>query len=441
MTDFALVVGESRVRLWNLDARERIRRQLKQAGDVQLLQRPEDLQGLPPHANVLILRADYLFEVRTLTAMMEHPDTALLHTRLKRPAGAYVRATLAPQTGEILAAEAASQAQEQFESAGAPNMEAPLPGKGLGEGASPENGSGKGNVALPEGVTPISVDALGAFDHQLRKAKAPLLEPVSEQTKRALEGQLYGSSYKGITDVVTKFVWPRPARLGVRLCARMGLTPNAVTSIGFLLMVWACYLFAQGQFALGLAAGWLMTYLDTVDGKLARVTIQSSRVGHLFDHGMDLIHPPFWYVYWGTALTVYQPIWGLELTDLYWLIIVGYILGRVIEALFHLLGDASIFSWRPFDAYFRLVTARRNPCMILLTLSLLLGRPDWGLLSVAVWTAATTAIMLVRLTQGLISRVRRGRLQSWLADPESAAARHPSAYRTFSGTQSAYAAD
>ena len=413
MTDFALVVGESRVRLWNLDARERIRRQLKQAGDVQLLQRPEDLQGLPPQANVLILRADYLFEVRTLTAMMEHPDTALMHVRLKRPAGAYVRATLAPRTGEILAAEAASL----------------------------DNGSGKGDAALPEGVTPISVDALGAFDHQLRKAKAPLLEPVSEQTKRALEGQLYGSSYKGITDLVTKFVWPRPARLGVRLCARMGLTPNAVTTIGFLLMVGACYLFAQGQFALGLAAGWLMTYLDTVDGKLARVTIQSSRVGHLFDHGMDLIHPPFWYVYWGTALAAYQPIWGLELTDLYWLIIVGYILGRVVEALFHLLGDASIFSWRPFDAYFRLVTARRNPCMILLTLSLLVGRPDWGLLSVALWTAATTAIMLVRLTQGLISRVRRGRLQSWLADPESAAARHSSAYRMFSGTQSAYAAD
>ena len=437
MTDFALVVGESRVQLWNLDARERIRRQLKQAGDVHLLQRPEDLQELPPQAKVLILRADYLFEVRTLTAMMEHPDTVLLHSRLQRPAGAYVRATIAPQMVEPLATEAASQAPGRFETAGPPNMEAPV----QGEGASPENGSGKDAAALPEGVTPISADALGAFDHQLRKAKAPLVEPVSEETKRALEGQLYGSSYKGITDLVTKFVWPRPARLGVRLCARMGLTPNAVTTIGFLLMVGACYLFAQGQFALGLAAGWLMTYLDTVDGKLARVTIQSSRIGHLFDHGMDLIHPPFWYVYWGTALIAYQPIWGLELSDLYWLIIVGYILGRVIEALFHLLGDASIFSWRPFDAYFRLVTARRNPCMILLTLGLLAGRPDWGLLSVALWTAATTAIMLVRLIQGLIARIRRGRLQSWLADPESAAARHSSAYRMFSGTQSAYAAD
>jgi phosphatidylglycerophosphate synthase len=436
MTDFALVVGESKVRLWSLDARERIRRQLKQAGDVELLDRPEDLQGLSSRANVLILRADYLFEVRTLAAMMERPDSALIHPKMQSPAGAYVRASLAPITAEALATGAAKE-KGLLGKEGSVQTEAHK----HREGTFAEKGSGKGSSVLPEEVALISADALGAFDHQLRKAKAPLLEPVSEGAKRALEGQLYGSSYKGITDLVTKFVWPRPARLGVRFCARMRVTPNAVTTIGFLLMVWACYLFAQGQFALGLAAGWLMTYLDTVDGKLARVTVQSSRFGHLFDHGMDLIHPPFWYVYWGTALTAYQPIWGLGLSDLYWLIIVGYILGRAVEALFHLLGDASIFSWRPFDAYFRLVTARRNPCMIFLTLSLFVGRPDWGLLCVALWTSATTAVLFLRLIQGLIERVRHGRLKPWLADPESAAASHSSAYRMFSGTQSAYAAD
>jgi len=241
--------------------------------------------------------------------------------------------------------------------------------------------------------------------------------------------------------LVTKFIWPRPARHGVRLCARLGITPNAVTSLGFLLMLWACYLFAHGQFALGLAAGWFMTYLDTVDGKLARVTVRSSRFGHLFDHGMDVIHPPFWYVLWGTGLVAYQPVWGLSLGELYWLVVGGYVLGRIAEALFHLLGDASIFSWRPFDAYFRLVTARRNPCMILLTLSVLIGRPDWGLVSVALWTAGTTGVLFLRLLQGSLARLRQGPLQSWLAEPKSAAARHPDAYRLFSGTQSAYAAD
>lgn len=401
MTVFALVAGQSAVRLWSLDARERLRRQLQQAGAVVLLDNADSLPGLPGDARVLVLRADYLYEVRTLTAMLERPDVALFAPDGRQPAAANVEAAAATATLAALA----------------------------------------GSAPLPEHLEHTTPEALGAFDHQLRKAKPPLLEPVTEERREALEALLYGSAYKGITDLVTKFVWPRPARHGVRVCARLGITPNAVTSLGFLLMLWACYLFAHGQFALGLAAGWFMTYLDTVDGKLARVTVRSSRFGHLFDHGMDVIHPPFWYVLWGTGLVAYQPVWGLALDQLYWLVVGGYVLGRIAEALFHLLGDASIFSWRPFDAYFRLVTARRNPCMILLTLSVLVGRPDWGLVSVALWTAGTTGVLFLRLLQGCLARLRQGPLQSWLADPKNAAARHPDAYRLFSGTQSAYAAD
>ena len=42
-----------------------------------------------------------------------------------------------------------------------------------------------------------------------------------------------------------------------------------------------------------------MTFLDTVDGKLARVTLTSSPFGNVLDHSLDLIHPPFWYWAWG----------------------------------------------------------------------------------------------------------------------------------------------
>jgi hypothetical protein len=77
--------------------------------------------------------------------------------------------------------------------------------------------------------------------------------------------------------------------------------------------------------------------------------------------------------------------------------------------------------------------------MILLTLSLLVGRPDWGLAAVAVWTAATTAVLLLRLLHGGITRLQSGPLETWLSDPETAAKRFPRAYHMFSGTQSAYA--
>jgi phosphatidylglycerophosphate synthase len=381
--------------LWSLSAAERIRRQLAQAGAVTLV---DALDAVPDDAPVLLVRADFLFEVRTLTSMLERSNQLLVHPATQTVAAAMTRARHAAAVREVL----------------------------LG-------------AAIPADADVLTPEQLGVFDHQLRKARAPLLEPVVENRREALESLLYGTSYKGITDLVTKFVWPRPARRVVGLCARLGITPNAVTSVSFALMLLVCYLFANGQLALGLAAGWVMTFLDTVDGKLARVTIRSSRFGHVLDHGMDLVHPPFWYYLWGVGLTGYQPLLGLGLGDLYWLIIGGYVLGRAVEGSFHALGDASIFSWRPFDAYFRLITARRNPCMILLTASLLVGRPDWGLVAVALWTAGTTTVLCLRLLQGVVARVRSGPLHSWLTDPEGAAERHGRAYRLFSGTQSAYA--
>jgi len=402
MRYFAHVVGHCDVRLWSLSADERIRRQLAQAGDVTVEESLESLDALPADARVLLLRADFLYEVRTLKSLLERDADTLLQHADGVPAAALTNAGQAARLRDVL-----------------------------------ETGSAA--TDLPEGFERITPDALGAFDHQLRKAKPPLLEPVTAERRSALESLLYGTSYKGITDLVTKFLWPRPARVVVGWCARAGLTPNMVTSFSFGLMLATCWLFANGHFAAGLAAGWVMTFLDTVDGKLARVTIRSSRFGHVLDHGMDLIHPPFWYWLWGVGLVGYQPLLGLELGDLYWLIIGGYVAGRAFEGLFHALGEASIFSWRPFDAYFRLITGRRNPCMILLTAALLVGRPDWGLVAVALWTAGTSAVLLLRLLQGAVVRLTRGPLTSWLADPEHAEAHHGRAYRLFSGTRSAYA--
>lgn len=393
----AHIVGQSPVRLWHLDAETRLRRQLRQAGNLPVV---EDLDELGPGDRVLLVRADHLFEVRTLTSLIERDGEHLLRH---------------PGSGVTAAAVVGHQHAQAARAA--------LTGEG----------------APPAGATLLEPSDLEAFDHQLRKSKPPLLEPVSTDRRAELEALLYGTAYKGITDLVTKLLFPRPARHAVRACAAAGITPNMVTVFSLALMLWVCWLFAHGHFAVGLAAGWLMTFLDTVDGKLARVTVQSSRFGHVLDHGMDLIHPPFWYYLWGVGLVAYQPVLGLSMSDLMVLIVAGYVGGRAAEGAFHLLGDASIFSWRPFDAYFRLITGRRNPCLILLTAGLIAGRPDWGLVAVALWTAGTTLILFLRLAQGAVARLRGGPLTSFLTEP-GAATRYAHAYRMFSGTQSAYAA-
>ena len=91
--------------------------------------------------------------------------------------------------------------------------------------------------------------------------------------------------------------------------------------MGLLLVILAGVLFAYGQYGWGLLAGWLMTFLDTVDGKLARVTVTSSRFGHYFDHIIDIVHPPIWYILWGLGLgTAYPASASIALSHVLWAI-------------------------------------------------------------------------------------------------------------------------
>src|SRR3546814_5608995 len=68
------------------------------------------------------------------------------------------------------------------------------------------------------------------------------------------------------------------------------------------MVIAAVYRLWHGNWWPGLLAAWGMTFLDTVDGKLARITLKSSKLGNVFDHGIDLVHPPFWYWAWAAGL-------------------------------------------------------------------------------------------------------------------------------------------
>ena len=91
----------------------------------------------------------------------------------------------------------------------------------------------------------------------------------------------------------------------------------------------------------------------------------------------------------------------------------GYVLQRLQEGLFMALYRMEIHIWRRFDSLFRLVIARRNPNLVMLTLATLLGRPDLGILAVAAWTAFGCIEQAVVTVQAGLAR-RRAPLRSWL---------------------------
>ncbi len=272
---------------------------------------------------------------------------------------------------------------------------------------------------LPAGRAPQGCRRLGAteladaYNNVLRKREPPYLMHLTAESLPAVERRVFGGAYKGVTDLVTLYVWPRPALYVTKLCANAGITPNQVTSASLVLVFAAMACFWTGHHVWGLLAAWPMTFLDTVDGKLARVTLRSTKFGNVFDHAIDLVHPPFWWWAWIVGL----PAAGMPVDNaslILWTIVGGYVLQRIEEGIFIASFGMDMHVWQRFDSRFRLITARRNPNLLLLTAAVLAGRPDLGIVAVAVWTAASLLVHLLRIVQAALAR-RRGPLRSWLA--------------------------
>jgi len=252
--------------------------------------------------------------------------------------------------------------------------------------------------------------------HKLRKRDRPFVLPLDAANPETVERAAYNAAYKGVTDALTLYLWRRPAFYLTRWAANAGLSPNMVTAIGAVFCVAAIYFFWIGQYWPGIAAGFTFMVLDTVDGKLARCTGTSSKWGNIFDHGIDLVHPPFWWWAWAEGLHDYgTPIEPVLSSMLLVAIIVGYVAQRLIEGVFVRRFGMHIHVWRKLDSKFRLVTARRNPNMVILVVCLLFGRPDLGLELVALWTLISLIFHAVRLAQANALRDRGRPVVSWLA--------------------------
>lgn len=263
------------------------------------------------------------------------------------------------------------------------------------------------------GLHLISADAIGpVYVRKLRRTLEPLALALGEQPKSAVERKLFASVYKGVTDVVTKYAWPEPALWLTRGAAAAGLSPNAVTVVGLVLTFVAGWQFYVGNLASAMVAAWLMTLLDTVDGKLARVTLTSTDFGNRLDHGNDLIHPPLWWLCLAHGLGVAEPahawIWPSC-----WVVLGTYVIGRFLEKGFKARFGINPFMWKQFDSRFRMIISRRNIILLIMTVGLIAGLPAEAFALCALWSVISIMVQGGRFVQA-ISHSRREPIRAWL---------------------------
>jgi phosphatidylglycerophosphate synthase len=370
-------IGDSDIRLWALTPIERLRRQFAREGVTAEISIAEASRR---QGTVIFIRGDAVLDQPLIPILVKRPDLVIIGTNGgdSVPLAVQAEGRQANAVIDILATGHAPSAELRFEARRPDELEA-------------------------------------KFWKALRKRETPYAFRLAAANRPDVEWRMFVGTYKGATDLITKHLWPRPAFLATRWLAPRGVTPNMVTLLAAVLVLLTFWLFLQGHFGLGLATAWFMTFLDTVDGKLARTTLTSSKWGDVFDHGLDLMHPPFWYVAWGLGLTKT----GHALDDsTLWIVIAaivgGYVLQRMMEGVAIKWLGLEIHIWRKIDTLFREITARRNPNLLILTFCTLAGRPDWGLLAVAWWTVICLVLHGLQLGQALVAG-RAGPLESWMA--------------------------
>ena len=381
---YAYIYGDNNVKIWGLTSRERMERILKQKKNINVV---NSIELIPHKSSVLLINSRYIIDERILNFLINNANTAISE---------------GPNIDDVVAINARS---DKFD-----NILKLI----------------KKEVGVSE-LKEISIKNLSdiakmGFQKKLKKVEKPFILDTEREDVDYIANKLYYGSYKGVTDIITRLIWPKPAMKAVKFCVNKKITPNQVTLLSLILAILAGVLFYINQYFFGLIVAWFMTFLDTVDGKLARVTVTSTEFGHRLDHSIDLLHPLYWYACWAYGLLDDWNITIITTNQTVLMIFIFYILGRLSEGAFQLILKApfNIFCWKPFDSFSRLITARRNPNLIILTASAIFGAYDTGLFIVALWTVISTVVLIIRLSLAFSEKSVKGQLISWLTeiDPE-----------------------
>ena len=242
-TPVLCIVSAPEQKLWSLTLTERLIRQFAKAG---LNETVSEEAAARHNGPVILVRGDAVIDQPLIPVLLKRPNFLLLSDDAMnpRPIAAAYAAPMSTRALEIL------------------------------RGTRPL-GDAK---LLARAPSQLGTD----FWKSLRKRETPYAMIVTDENKSAVEWRMFMGTYKGATDLITKHLWPVPAFHATRALAPRGITPNMVTAIAALMTALAFWFFLKGQFIPGLLAAWAMTFLDTVDGKLARTTLTSSKWGDYF---------------------------------------------------------------------------------------------------------------------------------------------------------------
>ena len=225
--------------------------------------------------------------------------------------------------------------------------------------------------------------------------------PVSGN-KKAAEHALLNSVQKGTLDFPAWIHAPIEKFLLRYLC-RTSITPNQLTISWAMAACLTTIFFATGQLIWGIVLALIIGILDGLDGKQARIKVETTAGGKL-EHRLD----DFFDVVWPTALAFHFYASGQLPSAFYYLVVLLIAEGMdgIGKLVIYSTSARLMTAPSQFDRMVRLVGGRRNIYIWVLVVALILGAPARALIVMAWWEAITAAIDIPHAAWAL-SRLRR----------------------------------
>ena len=240
-----------------------------------------------------------------------------------------------------------------------------------------------------------AMDAAKLDDYivSMRRHVRPLcFRAPQEQDRRLTERIILDSAQNGTLDLPAYLHAPIETAIISLLC-KTRITPNQITIGGFVIGCSATAAFLAGRVGLGIIAALLFGIVDGLDGKQARVKIETTERGK-WEHQLDYLIENSWWL--AIAFNLWRS--GQFPNVFYFLalliashLLAGFAKRRVKIARGRLLDDVA-----PFDRAFRLIAARRNIYVWVLAAGFLLGTFPQSYAIICGWAAVSAAVHLMR---------------------------------------------
>ena len=235
-----------------------------------------------------------------------------------------------------------------------------------------------------------------AYVRSMRRSVRPVFFPAPSLERRPLaERLLRDATQKGVLDFPALVHAPIEKWLVSHLC-RTTITPNQITLGTAVLGLGVTLLYARGYLWAGVLLALVVGVLDGVDGKLARLKAQTTKLGKK-EHDLDYFVETSWWM----ALAYHFHATG-EVRYAYLIFFAFFVFHRLermaVRAVQRRIGR-NLDDFAPFDRLVRIVAGRRNIYTWLFAFFLVVGFPATGFVWLCFWGMASAVIHIFRALQ------------------------------------------